>query len=55
MMLDTFKRLVDCCQLIGDNPDLFNVTEENYWITDTANSDDELDELSRYNANQRHE
>lgn len=57
MMMDTFKRLIDCCQLIGDNPDLFNVTEENYWFTDNvqAGQDDELDELSRFNAIQRHE
>lgn len=53
--MDSYKRLIECCQLHGDNPDLFT-SEDNYMpATDTQNSDDELDELSRFNANQRHE
>lgn len=57
MMLDTFKRLIDACQIFGDNPDqLFGNEEDNFYLPEpTAGSDDELDSLSRYNSVQRHE
>lgn len=58
-MLDTFKKLIETCTLIGDNPELFGMgeDEEDFMMTDgilNNGGDDELDELSKYNAGQRH-
>ena len=56
MMMDSFKRLIECCQLHGDNPDLFSINDENFnFAENLQTSDDELDELSRFNAVQKHQ
>ncbi|KAH0571209.1 Intraflagellar transport protein 88 [Spironucleus salmonicida] len=59
-MMEAFKRLIETCQLIGDNPDMFddNDEDDNAYMGDNVmnnGGDDELDDLSRYNASVRHE